>query len=588
MRLVSLKVKNILSIEEASVYFPDTGLVLVDGWNHDTGSANGAGKTAIFNALSWCLFDEYPRGVSISDFVRHGSKDAYVCAVLEVNGRVLTVKRSRPKSFSAALDEQPLTDAEYSKLLPISYDQFVLTQYFAQGIGARFIDLNDSGRKDLLLRLMNADGFAESKKDIDSELKLKLSDQLKISSEIEANKARLSAYEESCVDVDDLKAQVLAIEEAIEETNKKINKSSAVQRPESIDRYSEMLDKLNLKLRDIASSSGKLKAYRQQYRELESSPPPEDSCDGSCPSCGTELDYISGEMRVHDRSSHERKLQAHRSTILAKMEALSASIKTLQGEVDKEDQVHDAISSIKQKIRDATKEYDESQQRIAELRYFVKQKDAERRSLQEAISRQSSVSEKVLATKHRISQLNQELLVTAGQVQLLQAASQVLSPTGAPAYVMDALVQGLNDKIQELIQPIWPGSHYELLSFKENKSGTVTSKMSDLLTVDGVKRPIGSLSGGERRCLSLAIDFALAEIVSQYTGADLNPLILDEPFDHLDASNRSRVIDLLREISHKRCIVVIDHASEAKAMFDRSIMVNKRNGISAIQDEIIS
>ena len=112
--------------------------------------------------------------------------------------------------------------------------------------------------------------------------------------------------------------------------------------------------------------------------------------------------------------------------------------------------------------------------------------------------------------------------------------------------------------------------------------------MSDSLTVDGVKRPLGSLSGGERRCLSLAIDFALADIVSRYTGADLNPLILDEPFDHLDTANRTKVIDLLREMGQKRCIVVIDHASEAKAMFDRSLVVTKRNGISTINDEIIN
>ena len=47
MRILSLEVSNILSIESASLSFEDNGLILVEGWNYDTGRANGAGKTAI-------------------------------------------------------------------------------------------------------------------------------------------------------------------------------------------------------------------------------------------------------------------------------------------------------------------------------------------------------------------------------------------------------------------------------------------------------------------------------------------------------------------------------------------------------------
>jgi DNA repair exonuclease SbcCD ATPase subunit len=243
---------------------------------------------------------------------------------------------------------------------------------------------------------------------------------------------------------------------------------------------------------------------------------------------------------------------------------------------------------LKQKAREANQDYENSQTHVLELKAFIKQKNFEKQSLSDIVSKQESLADKISMANKQILEVQENLDKITETVEVLQTASQILSPTGVPAYVMDAVIQNLNDRIQDAIQSIWPNSYYELLSFKENKSGSVSSKMSDSLTIDGIKRSLGSLSGGERRCLSLAIDFALAEIVSSYTGANLNPLILDEPFDHLDAANRTRVIDLLRNMSQKRCIVVIDHASEAKTMFDRSVTVTKRNGISTIKDEIIN
>jgi DNA repair exonuclease SbcCD ATPase subunit len=47
MRILSVEIDNILSIEKASLSFDDNGLVLVEGWNYDTQRANGAGKTAM-------------------------------------------------------------------------------------------------------------------------------------------------------------------------------------------------------------------------------------------------------------------------------------------------------------------------------------------------------------------------------------------------------------------------------------------------------------------------------------------------------------------------------------------------------------
>jgi DNA repair exonuclease SbcCD ATPase subunit len=74
MKVLSLKIENILSIKEAQVDFEDSGLILVEGWNYDDGRANGAGKTAIFNALSFALYGKLPRKITASEILRKGTR----------------------------------------------------------------------------------------------------------------------------------------------------------------------------------------------------------------------------------------------------------------------------------------------------------------------------------------------------------------------------------------------------------------------------------------------------------------------------------------------------------------------------------
>lgn len=581
MRIVSLSIENILSIEKADISFPDNGLLLVEGWNHDTNSANGAGKTSIFEALSWGLFGQFPRTASITEFVRIGSRESSVRVVCQTHRGALSIERRRPKYFHAELDGVELTEDEVLAILPITYQQFALAQYSSQGGGIRFLELNDSGRKDLILELMRADGFAEAKSKIDNEIKLKLSEVDRMSSEIRYFEAKISTYEEGLIDEKTCAADIDEITAAIDDVLPKIIKLETIQRPDAVDKHQEMLDKLSDKLQAISVNKGQLKTYRQMLKDLKPLEEPDDA-DGVCPCCDAELDLVDGVFMRHDRESIDIRNASRKEAYDAKRSRIIADINEMEKKIQKEDQILEAMSSIRSHIRSADQEFRSAQQRCSELRMFVKQKESERDNLYDIIKKQQAIKAKISTARRSVSDLSESKAKIQSDSELLQAGAAILSPTGVPAYVMDSVIQGINDRIQDIIQTVWPSSFYELQSFRETKSGKITTKMSDHFSIDGVKRSIGSLSGGERRCLSLAIDFAILDIVSRYTGADLNPLILDEPFDHLDAANRSRVIELLQEMALKRCIIVIDHAAEAKAMFDHSIRVVKRSGITTV------
>ena len=123
---------------------------------------------------------------------------------------------------------------------------------------------------------------------------------------------------------------------------------------------------------------------------------------------------------------------------------------------------------------------------------------------------------------------------------------------------------------------------YTLNSFKETAKGDVVAKFSETLTKGGKEVSVGSLSGGEEKGLSLCVDFALLEVLETQFGMTLNPIILDEPFDGLDATGREVVIDLLETLARNRQIFIIDHSSESKSMFTESVRVELRNEISTI------
>ena len=146
MKILKLEINNILSIEKATVHFQDSGLVLIEGIDHDTGRCNGAGKSAIFNSLSFALFDKIPRKITKSEILRKNSKSGYSLVDIQMNDGVLSVKRSRPGSVSFYFDNVALdiTQEEFEKKIGLNYDQFLLTMYSAQDTTDRFINLNDS------------------------------------------------------------------------------------------------------------------------------------------------------------------------------------------------------------------------------------------------------------------------------------------------------------------------------------------------------------------------------------------------------------------------------------------------------------
>ena len=125
MIVKELEAENILSIGHISISFGKSGLVLLDGWNHDDNSHNGAGKTSIFNSLAFAIYGKLPRKVTASEILRKGCKSGFARAVISIGKDEFDIKRNRPNGLLVSKNGQicpDMSQEQLEALISLTYD----------------------------------------------------------------------------------------------------------------------------------------------------------------------------------------------------------------------------------------------------------------------------------------------------------------------------------------------------------------------------------------------------------------------------------------------------------------------------------
>ncbi len=575
MRVLSIEIQDILSVQSASMQFEDSGLVLVEGWNYDTQRANGAGKTALFNCLAFALYDKLPRKITKTEILRRGCKTGFVKASVLCGDDVWTVVRSRPKGVKFFKNdvEQDITQEEFESFVRLSYEQFLLTIYTPQansGELKRFLSAPDSSKKDFLLQLLNLDQFGDAKKAVDEIIKQRQAAIDLDSKKIETARARIETYEESLIDVDAVKAELASIATTIAPYEKEILELSEIPKPD-LTKYVSTEDGIRVKQQEIAQAKAKRSMLHDRYRELTTAIQ-EYNPEAACGECGSSLD--TAEARL-SHSEHQDKIKQKALDVKKQIDDVDTIIAKEQG-------ITDLAKKLRDKKSQESADYQAAQIRINELKGFIRTKQQVSENAALKLSNNEEILNKIKALQDRVDIELNNIANNKRELELYKTLSAIYSPTGAQAYVLDSVVDSFNEVIQKYVDMLSPNMSYVLNSFKENSSGDIVAKFSETLTKGAETVSVGSLSGGEEKGLSLCVDFALLEVLETQFGMTLNPVILDEPFDGLDAAGREIVVDLLESLARNRQIFVVDHASESKAMFTKSIRVELRNDISTI------
>jgi DNA repair exonuclease SbcCD ATPase subunit len=573
MIIKSVRIHNILSIEDAFVEFDESGLMLIEGWNYDVGRANGAGKTAIFNAISFALFDKLPRKVTATEIVRRGHKNGYVEVCLSARGASYTVNRSRPKGvgFTKGGLKLEITQSEWEATLGLNYNQFILSMYAAQGGSVRFLSINDSEKKQFLLQLLNLEEFSSCRLVADSKVKNLEGQLVAVQSKVDNIDSKMDAYQESLIDENVYNHHIDLCNRSIVEMTGLLIEAQQVSRPD-LSRYAKLEEDANAKRIQFARTRARREALAESFKKLSKAISDSSEDVASCPTCGSVIDT------THAKATREKEV--------AKLSVERAEVKRAIDDCDVILRGEEAVGRISRQIRERKAsegaDYESARARTSDISTKIALKNRELKELSSKLQSNAELWAKLRdlgVEREKTTTLKSVLLK---EVELFKTIASLYSPTGAQAYILDHVIDSFNERVSEYVSFLWSNMTYQLKSYKETVKGDVTAKFSEHLMMDGRPVSIGSLSGGEFRALSLCVDFALVDVMERQFGIAMSPIILDEPFDGLDGAGREFIMELLEKFSSDRQVVVIDHTSEVKSMFSKVLTVEKRNGVSTV------
>jgi DNA repair exonuclease SbcCD ATPase subunit/DNA repair exonuclease SbcCD nuclease subunit len=142
---------------------------------------NAAGKSSLWDALSFCIFDKCSRTSKAVDVMNYSKNNFYCKFIFELNGRDYVIERKANKStkkgtvkvdtqfytYNDAGDIESLNGDERRDTNSLirqyvgTYDDFILTALSTQFNNSGFIDKSQKERKELLAQFLDMDVFEQ-------------------------------------------------------------------------------------------------------------------------------------------------------------------------------------------------------------------------------------------------------------------------------------------------------------------------------------------------------------------------------------------------------------------------------------------
>lgn len=191
------------------------------------------------------------------------------------------------------------------------------------------------------------------------------------------------------------------------------------------------------------------------------------------------------------------------------------------------------------------------------------------------------LEESAFIYQDQISQKSLDLSRTQQEIELATEAKKAIKSYLSASFE-DAL-DSIGDQATKLIRAI-PNMSTATIQFeglKETKEGKIKEEVNCLISMDGeIGIPVKSLSGGERSSTDLAIDLAVIKFIEEHTGKGIDLMILDEPFTGLDTTNVFEALEMLKECSVDKRLLIVDHNQIATQSIESRLTV-VREGLTS-------
>jgi DNA repair exonuclease SbcCD ATPase subunit len=151
--------------------------------------------------------------------------------------------------------------------------------------------------------------------------------------------------------------------------------------------------------------------------------------------------------------------------------------------------------------------------------------------------------------------------------------------------IFDEVLDSISTEATSIVGTLPNAQHISIqfCSERETDSGNVRNEIRPVVFIRGVERPLrSSVSGGQLASINLAVDLAVARVISQRLGCNLNWIVLDEAFNGHDPVTKFSCLEMLKQYASDKLVIIVDHATEFKDMFAQTIKVVHQDGQSRI------
>jgi exonuclease SbcC len=228
---INIEIKNFFSHKDSVVDFDQFNSALLIGnieGNYDT--SNGSGKSAIFEAVLWALFNK-TRAASMDDIIFWGENLCKVTFTFKHKSETYRVIRKRSRitststvAFSILNDDGTwadisgttagLTNAQISKTIRLDYKTFTNSAYFRQNDVSEFAESDAGTRKNILKSIIDISKWDEYERAAKDEVK-------EVKTEMKILSAGLEDYQESVSSLETAKKQLKDSQRSLDNKTKK-------------------------------------------------------------------------------------------------------------------------------------------------------------------------------------------------------------------------------------------------------------------------------------------------------------------------------------------------------------------------------
>lgn len=193
------------------------------------------------------------------------------------------------------------------------------------------------------------------------------------------------------------------------------------------------------------------------------------------------------------------------------------------------------------------------------------------------------ITEQEQKYKEQIAELTAKLDSLSEELELAEEAKRALKSYISCSF--DDALAYISEVSTRIIRniPNMANATIQLEGVKETKEGKVKEEVNAIVNMDGeVNIPIKSVSGGERSSIDLSIDMAVIDLIETRTGKGIDIFVLDEPFEGLDTICVEQILEVLKNSSMNKKLLIVDHNPEVKQLVENRIVVVREGATSHI------